>query len=205
MEEGMTLLLAALIGFGHAFEADHLLAVSTLTAKSQSTRQVATNGFLWGLGHTSTIVVIGLLLIGFNMQGLKSYFDYFELFVGVMLILLGAVRIFQEKKQSASAASGHSHPHTHDGEAYGIGLVHGLAGSGALILLVLADLSDPFLAMIYLLLFGLGSAIGMSFAASVLRLPMLLGRHRDLSRRLFTWASALLCIGYGVHILVRFV
>ncbi len=203
MEGGVTLFFAAVVGFGHAFEADHLLAVSTLVARSKTTRQIASNGFWWGLGHTSTIFLIGLLLIIFQINSLKAYFDYFEVFVGIMLIGLGLGRIWQEltREPGHEGREGHSH----DREAYGIGLVHGLAGSGALILLVLADIQDTGIAIAYLLVFGIGSAIGMSVAASLLRLPILLHTSRFDIRKIFTLIAGVLCIGYGMYILLRFI
>jgi high-affinity nickel permease len=199
MDGGISLALAGVVGFSHAFEADHLLAVSTLVSKSKSQRQVVTNGFIWGLGHTSTIFVMGLLLLIFQIHALKTYFDYFEIFVGIMLISLGIFRIFKSFQEEKV------HDHTHDGEAYSIGLVHGLAGSGALILLVMADMESSWEALGYLCLFGLGSAIGMSVASVILRIPLLRGKGVNLRKKMFTWLASGLCVAYGIHILLRFV
>jgi len=200
MESGMSLAFAALVGFGHAFEADHLLAVSTLVSKSKSNRQVLTNGFIWGLGHTSTIFLIGLLLIVFQVNSLKAYLDYFEIFVGVMLIALGAFRLWRSYHKAEDAPT-----HRHDGEAYGIGLIHGLAGSGGLVLLVLASIESTGEALGYLALFGVGSALGMSVAASILRLPLLNGKGIDLRKKVFSWLASGLCIAYGLYILLQYV
>lgn len=193
--------LAALIGFGHAFEADHLLAVSTLVSKSDSNKQVLKNGFIWGLGHTSTLLLVGILILSLQVNSLPHYFDYLEIFVGIMLILLGGTRLFFHLP--------HSHSHldtTHDKEAYGIGLVHGLAGSGTLILLVLANQPTHWEALGYMGLFGLGSALGMSCAASLMRMPLLRNAQggENKRRKLFTALSSLLCIAYGLYILWRF-
>jgi cytochrome c biogenesis protein CcdA len=197
MEEGVSLSFALLIGFAHAFEADHLLAVSTLVSKANSQKQVVYNGFVWGLGHTSTILIMGLLLLVFQVHTLKSYFDYLEIFVGIMLILLGAIRLLRSNKAA--------HAHSHDGEAYSIGLVHGLAGSGGLILLVMAELETTWEALTYLGLFGIGSALGMAVAAGILRIPTLNGKFFESRKKLFTWLASGLCIAYGVHILFRFI
>ena len=198
MESEISLLFAALIGFGHAFEADHLLAVSTLVSRSNSNRQVISNGFIWGLGHTSTIFAIGLLLIVFQVNALKAYFDYFELFVGFMLIVLGVARLLRSKPEG-------EHGHSHDGQAYGIGLVHGLAGSGSLVLLVLANLESTWEALSYLALFGIGSAVGMSVAATVLRLPLLKGQGWENRKKIFRYLASGLCIVYGLYIFYQFV
>ena len=196
--EAFPLAFAAVIGFGHAFEADHLLAVSTLVSKSKTHKQVLHNGFIWGLGHSSTILLMGVLLILFQVNTLKAYFDYFEIFVGLMLIALGILRLVRNKETARAY-------HSHDGEAYSIGLIHGLAGSGALILLVMTDLESSWEALGYLLLFGVGSAIGMSVAAAILRIPLLQGRMAEERKKIFSWLASGLCILYGVHILFRFI
>ncbi|MCI4669528.1 MAG: urease accessory protein [Bacteroidia bacterium] len=200
MEETFPLLFAAVIGFGHAFEADHILAVSTLVSKSKSNQQVLSNGFIWGLGHTSTIFIMGLLFLIFQVHVLKEYFDFLEIFVGIMLILLGVYRLWASYKREAKAVT-----HSHDREAYGIGLVHGLAGSGGLILLVMADLESKWEMIAYLSLFGIGSALGMAVAAILLRLPILKGSFFEQRKRIFVWIASILCVGYGVHILLRFI
>ena len=199
MDGGISLAFATIIGFSHAFEADHILAVSTLVSQSQSTKKLATSGFIWGLGHTSTILAIGLLLIIFQVNSLTAWFEYFEIFVGLMLIFLGVYRLFQLRKPPSE-----SHNHTSNKEAYNIGLVHGLAGSGALILLVMADMRSEIQALSYLLLFGLGSAVGMAVAASVLRIPLLVNKGGDNRKKIFIWISSSLCIGYGIYILLTF-
>ena len=172
MDGGISLAFATIVGFSHAFEADHLLAVSTLVSQSKSTKKLATSGFIWGLGHTSTILMIGLLLIVFQVNSLSAWFEYFEIFVGIMLIALGVYRIFQLKKPTSI-----SHKHAGNKEAYNIGLVHGLAGSGALILLVMTDMTSQVEALTYLLLFGLGSAIGMAVASVSFTYPTI-GKER---------------------------
>ncbi|MEL6730249.1 MAG: urease accessory protein [Bacteroidota bacterium] len=199
MEGNISLTFALAYGFAHAFEADHLLAVSTLVSKSKNTRQVLNNGFIWGLGHTSTIFIMGVLLLIFQVHTLKNYFDSLEIFVGIMLIVLGGIRIIRTQRNQDT-----QHDHTHDREAYGIGLVHGLAGSGALILLVMADLDSNLEAISFLLLFGLGSALGMAVAAIVLRMPLISGKLFSERKKIFSWLAALLCIGYGLHILIGY-
>jgi cytochrome c biogenesis protein CcdA len=165
--------------------------------KSKSNRQVLTNGFIWRLGHTSTIFLIGLLLIVFQVNSLKAYLDYFEIFVGVMLIALGAFRLWRSYRKTEEMST-----HRRDGEAYGIGLIHGQAGSGGL---VLASLEITGEALGYLALFGVGSALGMSVAASILRLPLLNGKGIDLRKKVFSWLASGLCVAYGLYILLQYV
>ena len=184
------LLLTIYAGFVHAFEADHLLAVSNIVSQRNNMRSSMKDGVFWGLGHTSTIFFIGILMIVFKAGISEQYFRYFESLVGAMLIALAVYRLvkfFREKKIII-----HAHPHTHDGEqhkhlhvhigekhehhhkhslAYGVGLVHGLAGSGALILIAMSQMKSPLDGMFYLLIFGGGCIVGMLVAAGLFSIP----------------------------------
>ena len=168
------LLLTIYAGFIHAFEADHLLAVSNIVSQRNNVRLSLKDGIFWGLGHTSTIFFVGILMIVFKAGISDQYFRYFESLVGVMLIALAIYRMvvfFREKKVVI-----HAHPHQHGGEqhkhlhvhvgnkqvhqhthslAYGVGLVHGLAGSGALILIAMSQMKSPTDGLVYLIIFGL--------------------------------------------------
>ena len=82
------LLLTIYAGFVHAFEADHLLAVSNIVSQRNNMRSSMRDGVFWGLGHASTIFFIGILMIVFKAGISDNYFRYFESLVGVMLIVL---------------------------------------------------------------------------------------------------------------------
>jgi high-affinity nickel permease len=201
MESAFPLLFAAVVGFGHAFEADHLVAVGNIVTKRQSPWQAVKDGIYWGLGHTSTIFLIGLIMIVGKVTFLNDYFGYFEAGVGLMLIILGLVRLYQYYK-------GTSHAHREmDGTekhhlAYGVGLVHGLAGSGAMILLVMTEIKTTFNSLLYLLIFGAGSIVGMLLAAGVFSLPFSKRFTSNKSLQLIlVLFSSLLCIGYGAFVM----
>ena len=184
------LLLTIYAGFIHAFEADHLLAVSNIVSQRDNVKLSLKDGIFWGLGHTSTIFFVGVLMIVFKAGISDQYFRYFESLVGVMLIALAIYRMvvfFREKKVVI-----HAHPHQHAGEqhihlhvhvgnkqvhqhkhslAYGVGLVHGLAGSGALILIAMSQMKSPVDGLIYLIIFGAGCIVGMLVAAGLFSIP----------------------------------
>jgi high-affinity nickel permease len=140
-------------GFTHALETDHLLAVSNIVTRRKTILSSIKDGMFWGFGHTTTILCIGIITILFRMNIRAHYFNYFEAIVGLMLVLLGTYRLiqfFSKTKTPTELAHMHAHMnhevHTHIPPvnkksryphiaAYGIGLVHGLAGSGALILI----------------------------------------------------------------------
>ena len=203
METSLPLLFAAMIGFSHAFEADHLVAVGNIVTKRDTLALAIKDGIYWGLGHTSTIFLIGIVMIIGKATFLNGYFGYFEAVVGLMLILLGFFRLFKYFKsdnRTADLMDTKSNHHL----AYGVGLVHGLAGSGAMILLVMTEIQTSFNSMMYLLIFGIGSVIGMLVAAGIFSLPFSrkLTNNQSLQLGLII-LSSLLCIGYGGYVMVE--
>ena len=181
---------ASLVGLAHAFDADHLLAVSSIAARRDSTILAIKDGFFWGLGHTTTIVIIGTII----MTGRLTYldFDLFELFVGLVLIALGLSRIIS-KENYYLLSDQYKH-----GAAYSVGLLHGLAGSGALILIVMSEVDQIPYGILYLLIFGLGSIVGMLIVVGMLRIPytnrMKISKRVKFSIELIV---SVLCIFYG--------
>ncbi|MDX1907723.1 MAG: urease accessory protein [Bacteroidia bacterium] len=198
----ITIFFALTTGFLHAFEADHLVAVSAIVTRRQRMILAVKDGIAWGLGHTSTIMVIGILIIAGRLMLAEEIFHYLEAGVGLMLIGLGINRLRNALR--------HTPGHTHDAHtppvhghrlAYGVGLVHGLAGSGSLVLLVMSQIPEPGSAMAYLFTFGLGSVLGMLVASGAFSLP--LSRELRLQvnlRPALTLVSAVLCLGVGIQV-----
>lgn len=201
METSFTLFFAAVVGFGHAFEADHLVAVGNIVTKRDKLALAVKDGIYWGLGHTSTIFLIGMIMIIGKATFLNGYFGYFEAGVGLMLIVLGIFRLYQYLKSEKRIAD-LVHEESDHHLAYGVGLIHGLAGSGAMILLVMSEIQDSLSSMIYLLIFGIGSAVGMLVAAGIFSLPFTkrITNHQGLQLGLVVFSS-LLCIGFGGYVL----
>lgn len=180
-------------GLEHAFEADHLLAVNTLVSHRENLKQSLKDGIFWGVGHTTTIFLVGILMIGFKLNIGENVFKNFEAGVGIMLIFLGIYRMFKLffPKQ-------HIHTHSTSRAAFGVGLIHGLAGSGALVVLVISQMKTPFEGLMYILIFGLGSIFGMFLAAYLFSIPYTktLLKSKKLQASLVI-ISSLLCIIYG--------
>lgn len=203
METTIPLLFAAMVGFTHTFEVDHLLAVSSIVTRRTSTSAALKDGIYWGLGHTSTILIIGLVMIVAKVAVAQATFGYFEAGVGLMLIFLGAHRIWKTWKHEQHHHEAHQDeaPHHHH-LAYGVGLVHGLAGSGTLVLLVMTELKSSLEGIVYLLIFGMGSIAGMLLASGVFSLPFSKRFHNARQMRgALTLASSLLCIGLGCKVI----
>lgn len=191
-----TILLACTVGFAHAFEADHLLAVSNIVTKRNSTILAIKDGVFWGLGHTSIILAAGLVYLFGKIALQEHIFKYFEAIVGLMLITLGVVRLYNLTKNKPK-----DHVHLPDGShkmAYGIGAVHGLAGSGAILLTVLSQKGHNLNGILYILVFGFGSILGMMVAAGLFSLSFSVRflKYKWLGLSL-TYLSAVVCIILG--------
>lgn len=204
MENIFTLFaFAALLGFTHAFEGDHLVAISALVTKREKTMLALKDGVFWGLGHTSTILLIGLVIILGRFTVLESDFRYLEALVGVMLIALGLQRLYKLWQFQTSHAQNHVIDHSHKHHlAYSVGLVHGLAGSGAMVLLVMTEIKEPISSITYLLIFGLGSVVGMLVASSLFSMPF--SKSLSLStniKMLLILLSAVVCLSFGTFVL----
>lgn len=197
------ILLTIYAGFTHALETDHLLAVSSIVTKRTRIKHAVKDGIYWGLGHTSTILLIGMLMLVVRWQIEPATFAWFEAAVGLALILLASYRLYRFFRSDADHQKIHTHHHKAASSdnftlAYSVGLIHGLAGSGALVVLVMAQTSSPLDGMIYLLIFGLGSIVGMLVAAGLFSIPF--SRRYLFAPRLqgvLVILSALLCYYYG--------
>ncbi|MGL6022915.1 MAG: sulfite exporter TauE/SafE family protein [Chitinophagaceae bacterium] len=187
------------LGFTHTFEADHLVAVSSIVTSRTKFKHSLRDGIYWGLGHTSTILMVGLLILVLKIIIKESVFQYLESFVGVMLIMLGVWRLTKllKKKQSHQ----HTNKDKNIGLAYGVGLVHGLAGSGAVVVGAIT-MSSISWGVSYLLVFGLGSLLGMMLATSILSILFTKKYiNSNYIQIILTWISALLCIGLGIYVM----
>ena len=196
---GALLVLGFGMGLKHAFEADHMAAVSSIVARENSLRRIVTHGAAWGMGHTLTLMLVagGAMLFGFVLSATLSH--WLEMAVGVMLVGLGAqlllrlgrARIHAHRHSHGDGAE-HWHFHSHAGETgrhdagahhHGhptglplrtlmVGMMHGLAGSAALLVLTAAAVPSPLLGLGYILIFGFGSILGMMTLSAVLAVPL---------------------------------
>lgn len=181
---GVALLIAFVLGLRHASDPDHLVAVTSLVAADRGdTRRAARLGVWWGLGHGGTLLVIGLPLILFKSE-LPSWLELgAERAVGVVILVL-AGRVLVKWKRGDYRSTAHPaheevHRHLHEGDpphahagrtprqAFGIGLLHGVAGTGAVVLLLIAALPTQLEAAAALLVFAPLSVLSMAACTSV--------------------------------------
>ena len=186
-----------LIGLRHAIEADHVMAVATLAA-DKNPGGVVRQGVAWGMGHTLTLLLVGGIVIYADTLIPDKVANLLETIVGVMLLMLGADLIRRVVKNrwhvhthkhsdGVSHNHFHSHPvaidrdatwhdHFHPRElpmrALLVGMMHGFAGSAALVLLTLQAVQSPLTGIFYLIVFGLGSIAGMALLSVCIAVPM---------------------------------
>ena len=189
--------LGLAFGLKHALDADHLAAVATLTSESRTLRQSSFIGAVWGLGHTAALLAAGIVVLFLDLQISPQLTALLELGVAAMLIGLGGRALWRMLRGGwlhvhlhRHGGRVHLHPHVHapgepahvqqdhHGRSFAIGVVHGLAGSGALMLLVAASTPSPWLGLAYIASFGLGSIGGMITMSALVSLPALATTER---------------------------
>lgn len=187
----MTDLLALLgvgffLGMRHATDPDHVMAVTAIVAREGTARAAVAVGALWGLGHTATILVVGSAITFFGLVVPPRLGLSMEMSAAAMLVVLGAVNlsgaIGQIERQGELASGRHgamAHAHAPAGFGIGralrpiiVGIVHGVAGSAAIALLVLATVHSFKWALVYLAVFGAGTMLGMLLLTAVVARPL---------------------------------
>mgnify|MGYP001817249390 CR=1 FL=1 len=201
------IVLGFLIGMQHALEADHIAAVASLATRNRSVKETVRQGVSWGLGHALTLFLFGGLVVVMDTVVSERIAQGLELAVGFMLVLLGLDvlrrlikdRIHFHSHQHGETLHFHAHSHEpgmdHDSDphqhehpgrfpvrALFVGIMHGMAGSAALIILALNSVTSIAQGLGYIAMFGVGSILGMAVLAVVISLPL-----RYTSRSL-TWA-----------------
>ena len=182
------------LGLKHAIEADHLAAITTIASERRSLLSSSLVGALWGLGHTISLMIAGIVVILLHFQISDRTSQALEFCVGVMLVGLGVnalrkltsgghIHLHVHEHSGHRHAHPHIHerahqdpPHTHHGLRFGarpllIGMVHGMAGSAALMLLVLTTIPSPLVGLSYIVVFGVGSIGGMMVMSTLVALP----------------------------------
>ncbi len=233
------LIFGFLIGLQHAFEADHLAAVSSMASSKSSVKNIIRRGAFWGIGHTVMLFIVAgsFLTLGYEIPaGMERTL---EGIVGVMLVLLG-LHVFYKMRQekihihahSHEGTGKHLHAHTHKNsngkdslhkgkesmhehrhsklkaggselKVFFVGLIHGTAGSAALLALTVTAVKTPLIGLLYILIFGLGSILGMVILSSIIALPLKLGpRYLNFAHQSMQLIVGAGTVGVGLYIFV---
>ncbi len=204
------LLLGLFLGVRHATDADHVVAVSTLATRERSVRSAALLGGLWGVGHTVTILGVGGAIVVLGLVIPPRLGLGLEMAVAVMLVLLGALNLTGATRRLDAAAHAARDAAERAGglsrglRSLAVGLVHGLAGSAAVALLVLTTVRDSRAAFLFLAVFGLGTVVGMMGLTVAMFAPLALAarRLRTLPRTMAT-LTGVLSLGFGLFLFYR--
>ncbi len=219
--------IGLVFGLKHATEVDHVVAITTIVSRHKNVFRSAVVGALWGMGHTASLLIVAVVVLSLRIAIPEVVSAWLEFGVALMIIGLGVSALWRglrksgqvhvhqhshgglshthvhfHEHESRHAPSAHAH-HSHDVSRVGwkpvlVGMVHGLAGSGALTLLVLTQISSPWLGLAYVLTFGLGSIAGMLLMSGLIGLPFAIASAKltHLHRGLQTLAAVLsICFG----------
>ena len=220
--------LGLTIGLQHAFEPDHVAAVSTQVSKGKYSKKPVKQilkesiskssllGAIWGAGHTTTLVLIGLLVYVLAITIQEQVFSGLEFVVGLMLVFLGITTIFNKKiirfkhkhphKHEDGTIHLEEHPHIdsehkHGHKSYVIGLIHGLAGSGSLVVLTATTLDNIGMVLGFILVFGIGSMIGMAMIGGLMGFPFALVGKISKIQKIFRYVAGLFSLVIGIKII----
>jgi len=211
------------LGLKHALEPDHLAAGSTFASEEKNPWRSSLIGAYWGLGHTAALLVFGMAIAIFRLAVPAKLSQTLEFLVGIMLVVLGLNAI----RRLVKGQKIHAHPHTHDGTTHShlhlhlggvehahqhhtlkvggrpfiVGVVHGLAGTAALMLLVIGAIPSIVLALGYILIFGVGSVGGMMIMSMLMSVPLALAAHRmEALERAIRLAAGLFSLAFGIFL-----
>ena len=220
---GVILLISLFLGLRHASDPDHLAAVTTLIASEEErerARKAGLMGFFWGLGHGTTLLILGLPLVLFNRSLPEPVQQAAEVAIGAIIVFLAARLLLRWRRgfyhvhtHAHDEGPDHRHVHSHEEDdlhehdhavphrtplsAYGIGLVHGIGGSGGLTLLLLSTISNQAEAAGALLIFATGTAVSMALLSTAFGLTIAAGpMGRNFER--FAPVLGILSMAFGV-------
>jgi len=217
------LFLGLLIGMQHALEADHIAAVSSIATRETTVRGIVAHGAVWGLGHTIALMLCAGVVLVLGVEFSARLSVWLEFAVGGMLVLLGGNVLYRLHRDRVHFHIHHHdnmrhfHAHSHAGEVADhkrsshdhkhpqklplrslyIGIMHGMAGSAALLVLTATTIPSMGNGLLFVAIFGLGSILGMAGLSVLIALPL------TYSGKYLSWAnnSLKLAVGGGTFIL----
>ena len=201
------LAIGFLLGIKHAIEPDHVIAVSTIASKSRKLWDASLAGVFWGIGHTATLLTIGIILILMKDDISHKWSMSLEFLVGIMLVYLGITSFLSSRKNKQHAHLQEEHSENDQlnkrelsyFKSLFIGFVHGLAGSAAMVLLTMSAVDSVWQGSLYILIFGVGTTIGMLVFTTILGIPFVLSKKRFTLSRSLIMFTATISVLFGIY------
>ena len=205
------LILGFLLGMRHATDTDHVIAIGTITARQKSVKSSMAVGGLWGIGHSAMVTVIGILIIFLHLNIPARIGTMLEFSVGMMLVILVVINIFQtiriptlHRHEHSHGGKTHTHTHFHLIRPFVVGSVHGLAGSAAIALLILATINNSAYAIYYLLIFNVGVIVGMMIITTLIGASLVYaGNKLDNLNKYFVLGSGIISFIFGIYVMYQ--
>jgi len=196
--------LGFILGVRHAFDPDHIVAVSAITARHRSGWTAAWIGMSWGLGHSLTVFVVGGAIIALRVAIPDGLASLLELGVGLVLVGLGVANLLAARPDGAEGSvplERHAPLGATLARSGLVGLAHGLAGSAAVALLALAAMPTPAAGLVYLLVFGGGTLLAMVGFSFLVSLPLASIGGSPAAQRLVTAGTGLISLAFGCFVI----
>ncbi|MED0655071.1 urease accessory protein UreH [Anoxybacillus geothermalis] len=191
------LLFGLLLGMKHATEPDHVIAVSTIASRTKKLSLSSLAGMFWGIGHTLTLLVVGMAMIAFERQIPEQIASYLEMGVGIMIVILGIASFRSTMRLDHHHQRDIHHLHV---KSTLIGIVHGLAGSAGMVLLTMTTVKGTWMGLAFILIFGLGTVIGMMLFTTFLGIPFVwMKAKQQVMNQWIVKTVSLISIAYGVY------
>ncbi|MGM0876380.1 MAG: urease accessory protein UreH [Bacillota bacterium] len=195
------LFLGFILGIKHSIEPDHIIAVATIASKSKKLWRSTLAGVFWGIGHTITLFIVGMILILMKDEISDKWTMSLEFLVGIMLVYLGISSMFFYKKYSNLQEQG-----TRDWEKASflksilIGSIHGIAGSAAMVLLTMSTVTTVWEGAVYILVFGIGTIVGMLCFTTIIGIPFVMSTNKSIGlNRVLTKLAGTVSFVFGIY------
>lgn len=197
------IMLGIFLGVRHAVDSDHVVAVTSIVSQQKRLSVSALIGAVWGIGHMLTIFFIGSAIIYFKIMIPEHVELSMEFLVGMMIVILGMIsfKSFLKKKEEYETRAKNTIFYLF--RPLFVGVIHGMAGSAAVTLLVLNAISDIRLAMLYLLAFGLGTVLGMMITTLIISLPYIFTVRFNRFNQILGFSTSVFSIVFGIFLMYK--
>jgi hypothetical protein len=191
----LTFITSLMLGMRHATDSDHIVAVTAIASRERSVLKASWLGAVWGFGHTLTLLLVGGAIIAFKIAFTPRLGLSMEFAVAVMLIVLGLLNLFEIRPRAVSVSTA---------RPFLVGVIHGLAGSAAAVLIIVPLIPDPRWAALYLVVFGLGTVVGMTLITISIAAPsFLLASRMTGMQRSLRLASGAVSLLFGLYLVQK--